>query len=102
MARDWKEVTIEDGDVWDKQNPLEGEFLTAEHEVGPNKSSMYTIRTEKGNVKVWGSIVLDDKLMSVPQGTYVRLEYEGQLTGKTGSKYHGYKVFFDANSTPKE
>lgn len=101
--RNWKEVKLEDSsDVWDKEKPLEGQLKEVEENVGPNKSKMYTITTNDGEVKVWGSTVLDDKLMGVPKGSYVKLEYEGKLTSKKGTQYHSYKVFVDIEAGPQE
>lgn len=92
----WKEVTLkENSDVWDKEDPIEGKLVKTEHDVGPNKSNMYTIKTEEGEVKVWGSTVLDDKLLGVPENTLVKIEYEGKLKSKKGSEYHSYKVFIE-------
>lgn len=106
MTRDWKEVEAvnEDGStIWDRSNPLEGEYLQCESNIGPNKSKLYTVKTESGEeVKAWGSTVLDDKLMGVPIGTFVKIEYEGKLKGKKGNEYHGYKVFFDEATKPQE
>ncbi len=99
--RKMKEVTLDNSEVWDKEEPIEGTFVRTETNVGPNESNMYTIKTDSGEVKVWGSTVLDDKLMSVPQGTFVRIEYEGKLKSKKGNEYHGYKVFFDEDSVPE-
>lgn len=96
--RKWKEVVLEQGDVWDKSEPLEGQFVKVEHDIGPKKSNMYTVKTDDGEVKVWGSTVLDDKLMGVPQGSYVKLEYEGKKPSKTGNEYHSFKVFIDEDS----
>lgn len=98
--RVWKEVNVDSGEVWDKSAALEGTFLKVDESVGPNGSKMYTIKTDDGEVKVWGSTVLDDKLMSVPRGTYVKIQYEGLLKGKRGTDYHAYKVFFDESSQP--
>jgi len=99
MPRTWKEITVEDNaDVWDKAEPLEGALTKVESEIGPNKSKMYTV----GDTKVWGSTVLDDKLMSVPVGTFVKIEYEGKLKSKKGAEYHSYKVFIDMDSVPQE
>jgi hypothetical protein len=100
-ARKFKEVTLEAGEVWDKEEPIEGVFLKAEQDVGPNKSHMYSIKTADGVVKVWGSTVLDDKLLGVPQGTYIKIEYEGKLKSKKGTEYHSYKVFIDEDSVPE-
>ena len=101
--RNWEEVGVEEANVWDKEAPLEGVFVKTETGVGANKSNMYTIKPDKGDeVKVWGSTVLDDKLMGVPKGTYVKIEYEGKKTAKNGGQYHSYKVFIDLDSAPEE
>ena len=99
--RIWTEVNVDtNSDVWDKEEPIEGKFVKVEHEVGPKKSNLYTIEADKGEIKVWGSTVLDDKLMSVPRGTYVKIEYTGKERGKSGNEYHTYKVFMDEDSKP--
>ena len=101
MATKWKEVVLDtNSEVWDREDPLEGKYTKVEKEVGPNKSNMYTIETKEGEVKVWGSTVLDDKLMGVPIGTTVKVEYEGKLKSKKGAEYHSYKVFIDESSVP--
>lgn len=102
MARNWKEIQVDtNSDVWNKENPIEGELVKIENDIGPNKSNMYTIKTEDGEVKVWGSTVLDDKLLGVPTQTYVKIEYEGKLKSKKGAEYHSYKVFIDEDSAPQ-
>lgn len=93
--RNWREVTLETGTVWDKAKPIEGIYLGVEESIGPNKSNMYTIDVSGSEVKVWGSTVLDDKLKSIDIGAYVKIEYEGKLKSKKGSEYHSYKVFVD-------
>lgn len=101
--RRWKEISVNnDTDVWDKETPLEGEFVKVAHDIGPNKSNMYTLRTDAGEIKVWGSTVLDDKLMGVPQGAYVQIEYEGKKPSKNGGSYHSYKVFLDEDSVSEK
>lgn len=98
----WKEITVDtESTVWDKENPIEGVLTKTEQDIGPNKSKMYTVETKEGEVKVWGSTVLDDKLMGVPTGTLVKIEYEGKLTSKKGAQYHSYKVFIDEDSKPE-
>lgn len=94
--RKWREVTLQsDSDVWDREKPIEGFFVKVEENVGPNGSKMYTLKTDEGEVKVWGSTVLDDKLLGVPNGSYVKIEYEGKQKSKRGTEYHSYKVFVD-------
>lgn len=99
--RNWKEITVDtEGNVWDKSAPIEGQLTKVETEVGPNKSRMYTIKSGDEELKVWGSTVLDDKLLGVPVGTYIKIEYEGKLKSKKGAEYHSYKVFIDMDSMP--
>lgn len=100
--RKWKEQTVDtDSEVWNREKTLEGKLVKIESDIGPNKSHMYTVETDDGEIKVWGSTVLDDKLMSVPKGTYVKIEYEGKLKSKKGAEYHSYKVFIDEDSIPQ-
>jgi hypothetical protein len=105
--RNWKEnnARSDDDTVWDKaaEPNLEGQLLKIENGVGPNHSTMYTIKKDDDSeVKVWGSTVLDDRFLGVPEGTYVKVTYEGLKQGKAGKSYHNYKVFIDEDSVPQE
>lgn len=91
----WEEINLNDNaDVWDKEKPIEGVFVKMEDGIGPNESKMYTIKTNNGEVKVWGSMVLDDKLADIDPDSYIKIEYEGKVKGKK-AEYHSYKVFID-------
>ena len=98
--RNWSEVEVDTGTVWDKEKPIEGGYGGVEENVGPNESRMYTIKTNDGEIKVWGSKVLDDKLLGIPKGSYVKIEYGGKVKSKKGTEYHDYKVFVDLETTP--
>ena len=100
--RNYQEVELETGTVWDKKEPIEGQLLGTEHNVGPNDSTMYTVAVGDDEVKVWGSTVLDDKLKNVKPGSFVKIEYEGKLKSKKGTEYHSYKVFVDMDSLPED
>jgi hypothetical protein len=39
--------------------------------------------------------------MGVPQGTYIKLTYEGKKKGKNGKEYNNFKVFIDQDSVPQ-
>lgn len=94
----WKEISTvsEDGEMWDRDEVLIGLFVKVEENIGPNKSRMYSVKTKDKVVKFWGSTVLDDKLMGVPVGSQVKVEYEGMKQGKRG-EYKSYKVFIDTD-----
>lgn len=107
MTRNWKEnnVKSEDDTIWDKDatRVLEGKLVKIETNVGPNESTLYTIKKDDNEeVKVWGSTVLDDRFLGIPEGTYVRVNYEGLKKGKNGKSYHNYKVYVDEDSIPAE
>lgn len=92
---DWKEVNIGDEVMWDRKEPIEGTLVSVKAEVGPNESMLYTIKTEKGNVGVWGSTVLDTKLGQLATGSLIRIEPLGEVVSeKTKRKYQDFKVLF--------
>lgn len=98
--RNWKEITVDtSGEVWDMSKPIEGEYVKVEHDIGPKKSNLYTIKTDGGDMKVWGSMILDDKFSDIDEGTYVKIEYTGKEKSKSGNEYHTYKLFVDEDST---
>jgi len=82
-----------DGAVWDRENPIEGELIRAQENVGPNASWLYTLLTEKGEIGVWGSTVLDSRLQELSVGDQVRIEPLGKVKSpKTGREYMDYLV----------
>ena len=106
MAHIWKENNpkSEDSNIWDKEAEpvLEGKLSQIETNVGPNESTLYSIKKDDGTVvKVWGSTVLDDRFLGVLAGTYVRVSYKGLTKGKNGKSYHNYSVDVDQDSAPQ-
>ena len=106
MAHTWKENNpkSDDSNIWDKEAEpvLEGKLSQIETSVGPNLSTLYSIKKDDGTVvKVWGSTVLDDRFLGVLAGTYVRVSYKGLTKGKNGKSYHNYSVDVDQDSAPQ-
>lgn len=90
----WKEITADDSEVWDRLQPIEGKLIAVRHDVGPNGSKMYTLQTKDGTKAVWGSTVLDTKFEQIRQGSMVRIEPLGEVVSeKTKRKYQDFKVF---------
>lgn len=95
MSNQWKEITADDSEVWDRQDPIEGKLVSVRHDVGPNGSRMYTLQTKDGAKAVWGSTVLDTKFEQIKLGFMVRIEPLGEvLSEKTKRKYQDFKVFY--------
>lgn len=82
----WKENT---GNIWKPENKgdeLLGLLIDVEHDVGTNKSTLYTIQEKETqeNVNVWGSTILDGRMKGISIGMEVRLVYNGLGDAKPG------------------
>jgi len=96
MPKDWKEVNIESGKMWDKEKEktITGLLVEKKSGVGPNESHVYVIEVKGENVSIWGSTVLDNKMSTAKVGEEVMIEYVGKTQNpKTNREYHDYKVF---------
>jgi hypothetical protein len=80
--------------TWDKKEPVQGFYTHKQENVGPNSSNLYTLKTDKGDVGVWGSTVIDSKFEQIPTGSEVRIESLGTAEGKNGKEYNDYKVSY--------
>ncbi len=93
MKDEWTKLESE---VW---NPEEGDnisgiYLGVQHDVGENKSSIYSIEVSEGKkVGVWGSKVLDGKMIGVKIGQQVKIEFNGKIKPEGGGKeYKTYEI----------
>lgn len=90
---DWTEVGGGDGaDMWDRQGSVQGVYTTSRSGVGPNKSMVYTLKTDKGEIGVWGSTVLDSKFEQIERGSEVKVTSLGKAKSQTGKEYNDFKV----------
>lgn len=91
-------VEIETG-IWKPENEndeIVGVLLSKETDVGINKSNLYTLEVEGKPVGIWGSTVLDPKMLGVKVGDTVKIVYLGKgeaQGGKSAPKL--FKVFID-------
>jgi hypothetical protein len=92
---DWKEATVGDGEIWDREKAIQGTLVKKQENIGPNESFLYTLRTKDGDVGVWGSSVLDTKFQEIEVGYEVKVEPLGKTKSpKTGREYFDYKVMY--------
>ncbi|AIS32008.1 MULTISPECIES: hypothetical protein [Methanobacterium] len=88
----WKEVKRDEEEkektkFWEPEvigETLQGTYIDLEENVGQFKSNLYTIRTSEGEVKVWGSTVLDGLMEKVDMGLEVRITFNGKQPSKSG------------------
>lgn len=92
---DWKEATISNVPMWDKEETISGVLKKKQESVGPNESWLYTIKTTDGDLGIWGSTVLDTKFSEIEVGYEVKIEPLGKTKSpKTGREYMDFKVMY--------
>lgn len=100
MADQWKKAG-EQVPVWDYEaEGVNSEFLgiykQMKDNVGPNNSKIYTFQKQDGTfAAVWGSTVVDGRMMEVPLGYVTKFIYLGKKMGeKGGREYHNFDIFY--------
>ena len=82
-------------DMWKfdtEGDKIAGWLVGIQHGVGRNKSNVYTLETDEGNVDFWGSTVLDRQLENlVIRRNAIQITYKGEAKGKRGD-YHDFEV----------
>ena len=99
----WKEVKRDEDEVekptfWEPEaigETLQGKYIDLEEDVGQFKSKLYTIKTSKGEIKIWGSKVLDELMKKINFGWEVRITFNGKQPSKSGKNpWKDFKVEF--------
>lgn len=100
---DWIEVNNEEEEkeqvkMWEPAavgESIQGKYIDIEEGVGKFKSNLYTVRTQKGEIKVWGSTVLDNLMEKVPLSSEVKIIFQGKKPSKSGKNpWKDYKVMY--------
>ncbi len=93
---DWKESK---GNFWKPgkaEDSISGILVKAEENVGPNNSMLYHIEQmgKEGLIQVWGSTVLDQRMIGIAVGQEVKITYKGLGEKGKGGKQapHLWKV----------
>tara|TARA_Y100000310_G_scaffold105453_1_gene103925 strand:- start:113 stop:445 length:333 start_codon:yes stop_codon:yes gene_type:complete len=87
----WKNI---EPAVWKPQNEgdsIEGVLVNEEPKT-QDLSAMYSIENAEGQVLVWGSAVLDDRMQYVNVGSKVRITFKGMTKNKKGQNVKLFKV----------
>jgi len=81
----WQEINP---DFWIYENDgdfIEGILVQIQDKVGENESMLYSIETSPGEVKnVWGSAILDQRMVLVKLGEKIRITYKGLGEARKG------------------
>ena len=79
-----------------KGDKIEGVYLKKEIFDGKyGESTKYIIRNSDGDYGVYSSASLDRQFKNVPEGSYVWVEYNGEVTSKNGRPVKEYIVEYD-------
>jgi len=83
---------------------IEGFLIRVQHDIGANKSMLYSIETQEGVKNVWGATILDERMALVKVGDKVKITYKGLATeakkGKNPAKI--FKVEVDKDIVTQE
>lgn len=98
---------MEASPTWNYQeNPtFRGVFISAEGDVGPNHSNLYTFKTEDGSLMaVWGNSILDVRFKNLQLGEEVFIHYLGKVKSEKikGREYHNFEVYHNLPDVNKE
>lgn len=79
-----------------KGDKLEGLYVRKEVFEGKyGESTKYVIKNESGDYGVFSSASLDRQFKNIPEGSYVWIEYDGEVTSKNGRPVKQYIVEYD-------
>lgn len=95
MSDEWKKVEKSASTTWDykTQPEITGVYKGVQYHVGPNDSTLFKLACDEGEVAVWGSTALNDRMMSIPVGHEVKLRYLGLKKSLKGNRtYHDFEV----------
>ena len=90
---EWNKIETE---IWNPEegDEVSGNYLGVQEEVGENKSNLYTIKTDDSKqVGVWGSKVLDGKMIGLQIGQQVKIKFLGKVKPEKGKEYKNFEVY---------
>ena len=95
----WKKVEAGVSNSYDfEQNSvLEGKYIQKRTGVGPNNSCVYEIQQDNGTVvSMWGSTVIDFRMVNVPFNSMIKIEYKGLVKNPKSKRfYKDFDIFID-------
>lgn len=81
---------------------IAGFYLGMRTNVGENKANLYSLRTDKGVISIWGSTVLNTKLPFLKEGDDINIIYLGETTGSGSRKYKDFTLQMAKQQEPVE
>jgi hypothetical protein len=67
-----------------EDDSIQGILINIQKDVGTNKSMLYTIEQDKKPTNVWGSTILDQRMVGIKVGDLIKITYKGLAEKKAG------------------
>lgn len=74
-----------------KGDYIEGVLINKET-FGNFNNILYTLSTSKGEIKFFGSVILNNKLKDVPNGSFIKIVFNGKTKGLRYN-YYDFSVY---------
>ena len=81
---EFEEIKGEVKEMKAEGDSIEGVLINKEENVGVNKSCLYHFEKEGKTFAIWGSTVLDSRMIYVKVGEYLRITHKGTQESKKG------------------
>lgn len=96
------------GDYWDemyafenKGDRFEGIFVASIPDIGENESTVHVFKHEGRRIGIWGSTILDTRMVDVQRGDSALIVFEGMdVSPKTGRTFKSFKVYRKKGLSP--
>ncbi len=68
----------------DENQSLTGVLIKVQHDVGPSDSMLYSLEVDGKPWNVWGSTILDQRMIGIKVGDLIRITFKGLGEAKPG------------------
>ncbi len=86
-----KEINPEIWTPEKEDDKLEGIFIKAQIDVGPQKSMLYHFEVKGNPISIWGCVILDQRMIYVKPGDKTIITYKGLAEAQPGK--NAAKIF---------
>jgi len=71
-------------DFKEEGDELEGVLIKIQHDVGPQKSMLYTLEVKEKPLSIWGCTILDQRMVGIKIGDKIKVVFKGLGQAQTG------------------
>jgi len=92
---EWEDVKPNNENVWSYNNPeefIDGVLIAKKSNIGPNNSNTYHLENKEGIFMVWGTTILDDRMLAIKIGERVKIIYKGTEKNQKGQDTKLFQV----------